>query len=357
MKVELLTPADEFKWDEFLQVHDNATVFHTLEWRNVIQKVYGFTPLYYTAVDRQDEIVGLAPTFYANSILFGRKMFSTPFNFYNGPLWSNEDALVALVEQMARDGVKKQVKYVELKFMRSLDERLSTNLGLVLRPHYFISTLELEADYDATVKKYKKQLRQNLRTCGRKAEQRGIAIRSMERMNDLRSFYGVLAQMYRDKHHMIPQPYSLFRELFETFSAKNMFRLLVAKCDGNVIGGMLLLFFKKKAVYAWGASDSSFGEYSISSLLIDAAVKLCCERRCETLDFGVTSPYQEGLLFFKERWGTTRSKLPYYYALIKSRHVPDLDYYRSYRTLRQWFRYVPLSLVRWLAPFATRHLA
>jgi len=66
MYVEIMTEADAEAYREFVRTMDSASVYHTLDWKEIIQDSYGFEPLYVVAKER-DAIVGSLPLFKVSS--------------------------------------------------------------------------------------------------------------------------------------------------------------------------------------------------------------------------------------------------------------------------------------------------
>jgi len=337
------------KWNAYLERNTKSSVFHTLEWKNIIEKVYKFKPYYFLAIDG-DEVKGILCSFLTKGI-FGKKIVSTPFNFYNQPLFDNKEIGQKLIEKLVDIGKKEKIGYIELKALEKFDSQLIFQLDMKENKHYFISNLKLTSN---PKDKYYPRLRKNLRTLKSNAQKNGIKLREFKTENELKQFYDILVKLYRDKHNMIPQPYTLFYEMYKTLG-KN-FKLLIAECNNKVIAGMLLLFFKKQVVYAYGAANQDYIAFSPGTLLIDEAIRLSSERGYEEMDFGVTSPYQEGLLNYKSNWGAEKSKLPYYYILIESNKIPEMDYHTSYKNVRKYFKYVPIPLIKLMSPIITKKL-
>lgn len=349
--MKVIPYSEEYKdaWNSYLDKNSESLVFHTLEWKKIVEEVYNFRPYYFLAVNDK-EITGVLCGFLTKGV-FGKKIVSTPFNFYNQPLFDNEESGKKLIEQIISVGKKENVGYVELKALKKFNPRIVSQLNIKENEHYFISKLKLVHNYR---EKYYSRLIKNLRTLKRNAGKENIGIRELKDENDLKQFYDIMIKLYRDKHDMIPQPYLLFYNLYKVFD-KN-FKLLVAEHNNKVIAGMVLLFFKKMAVYAYGASDQNYTRFSPGTLLIDEAIKRTVEMGCEEMDFGVTSPYQQNLLEYKSNWGAESSKLPYYYYLVKSDKIPELDYHISYRCIRKYFKYVPLPIVKLISPVLTKKL-
>ncbi|MFH1210399.1 MAG: GNAT family N-acetyltransferase [archaeon] len=341
------------KWNSYLLNNSKSSFFHTLEWKGIIEDVYRFEPYYFLAMDG-DEVKGVLCSFFTRSIIFGKKIISTPFNFYNEPLFDDGDAASVLVKAVIDVAKERDVKYVEFKSLSEFDNSITSNFSLVKNAHYFISGLPLKATPEESVKSYSHRLTKNLRTLKSNALKNNMKVRELSSISDLEVFYDVLVRLYRDKHNMIPQPYSLFKSLYDLGEKK--FRLLVCTKDDRVIGGMVLLFFKDQVVYAYGASNPDYASFSPGTLLVDHAVNLVSSLGFRHMDFGVTSPYQDGLLAFKSSFGAIPKKLPFYYHLLNVDKVPELDYHTSFKSLRKPFRFVPVPLIKKLSPIITRQL-
>lgn len=349
MKIIPYSEEHKDNWNIYLEKHPKSSVFHTLEWKNVVEKVYKFQPYYFLAID-EDKVKGILCSFLTKGI-FGKKIVSTPFNFYNQPLFDDENTGKALIENLINIGKKENLEYIELKALEKFDLNLVSQLGIKENEHYFISNLKLAKNPE---EEYYPRLRKNLRTLKKNAEMKGLKIRYSKGEKDLKEFYDILVKLYRDKHNMIPQPYALFYEMYKNFD-KN-FNLLVVEDNNKVVAGMLMLSFKKQVVYVYGAANQRYKNFSPGTLLIDEAIRRNSQNGYEEMDFGVTSPYQEGLLNYKSNWGAKPSKLPYYYFLIKSDKIPEMDYHKSYKNIRKYFRYMPIPLIKILSPLITKKL-
>ncbi|MBL7147202.1 MAG: GNAT family N-acetyltransferase [Nanoarchaeota archaeon] len=350
MKIISLTDEYNEKWNHYIQANKKAIVFHTLEWKNIVQKVYKFKPYYFLAIEN-GKTKGILCSFLTKG-LFGKKIVSTPFNFYNPPLFDDEETGKELIDHIINVGKKENVRYVELKALEKFNPELISQLNIQENEHHFISNLKLESNPE---KNYYPRLKKNLRTLKRNAEKEKVILREFRDESELKQFYDILVKLYRNKHNMIPQPYALFHEMYKTFGEN--FKLLVAVHKSKIIAGMVLLFFKKQAVYAYGASDQDYVRFSPGTLLIDEAIRKTSKMGYAELDFGLTSPFQKNLLDYKSNWGAKSLKLPYYYALIRSNQIPELDFSTAYKPLRKYFKYVPLPVVKLISPIVTKKLA
>jgi hypothetical protein len=74
------------------------------------------------------------------------------------------------------------------------------------------------------------------------------------------------------------------------------------------------------------------------------------------ISFGRTHPENQGLLQFKDGWGTERQKIFYYrYAICKKlKSVNEKNYTRFYEQLFQW---APISFLRLIGCMLYKHAA
>lgn len=353
MEILPLSKDNEEDWTEYIKQNEYANFYNTVEMKKLMEKVYGFTPLYYLAY-KENEVKGIICAFLTKSIFFGKKISSSPYNFYNQPIFDDPESGKALLQKLISVGKENKVKNITLKSVVEIDDNLALQMGFLKKFYYYTSILRLKNDPEETVKAYSKRLTKNLRTLKRNAEKSNIEIREARSLQEVEKFYDMMLLLYRDKHNMITQPFALFKSMYEDLSEQKKFSLLLAWKDEQVIAGMIRLYFNKKIMYAYGSSDEKYKNFSPSSLLIDYTIRTESEKGNESLDFGVTSPYQESLLNFKSSWGAVPQKLPFYYYLITEKEIVEKDYYNSYTFLRKPFKYLPSFLIKKLAHKVTK---
>lgn len=347
--IALLNNDNEKLWEDYINQKEGANFFHTLEWKRIIEKVYGYKSQYILA-KRDDKVVGVCPMFYVTSLVFGKKFVTTPFNFYNGPLYDDEETLKMLTNHFK--AFNSGVKYIEYKCINKLP-----NNELKLNDHYNISILKLPSTEEELLNGFQHGLKRNIKRRMNKSEEFGITINDIDYDEDeLKKIYTVMVRTLRDRHHMIPQRYDLFKEIFLLMQQEGMAKILVAKKGNEICAAVFLLFFKDIVTDAWSVTNQKYLEYSPNTLLDYKALQYCVEMKYKYFDMGVTSPEQPSLLEFKESWGCVSKKLPYYYHLIKDTDVPHLDYHTSFAGPRKLFRFVPIWAIKIMTPFITRQL-
>ena len=89
--VEDLGPRSEIAWDAYVELHPAGSIFHTLAWRNAVQRVFGHQAYYLTAC-RGPRIVGVLPLFLLASRYTGRRLISVPYGVEGGILADDDEA-------------------------------------------------------------------------------------------------------------------------------------------------------------------------------------------------------------------------------------------------------------------------
>ena len=350
-------------WNDYCDSNNSSTFFHTLTWKKIIENTYNFKPMYLLCCEN-GKVMGVAPFFLTESILFGKKIISTPFNFYNGILYDDKKIIKKFIDYLLKcyknTPKNYSIEYIQIKNLEVFDNEIINSCRLNEELHYNISFLDLNNV------NYTKRLTKNLRTIHRNADKNNIYIREAASKKDIQEWHYIMTKTLRDKHNMISQPLKLFYNIYEICGdsmklflsciKKNENEKINDKMTEKIIGGTLLFFYKNQAVYAWGASDQAYKEFSPNTILVDYHVNYCMSKKFSTLDFGVTSPEHPSLLKFKESFGCVHKKLPFYYLLLNNNSIPHLDYHTSFKTLRKPFKYVPIPLINAFSPYITKHL-
>src|SRR6185295_9796601 len=131
------------------------------------------------------------------------------------------------------------------------------------------------------------------------------------------------------------------------FSVHGMDRLLSAAC---------VLFYKDEFVSQYAASLKEYGHLSVNNFMYWMLMKYGCENGYKTFDLG-RSKKGTGSFDFKKRWGMTMTDLPYQYALVRQRSMPDTSPLNPKFSLgiRLW-RKLPLSVTQVIGPIISKHV-
>lgn len=132
----------------------------------------------------------------------------------------------------------------------------------------------------------------------RKAERAGVTV-ACENDAAVAVYHELYARASRAWGYEAP-PYP--RALFEGMVASGAAELWIARLEGTVIGGALMLRGATDLLYWSGAMDRDHRAAAPSNALIRAAIESACERGLEMFDFGASGPLS-GVQSFKESFG------------------------------------------------------
>ncbi len=151
---------------------------------------------------------------------------------------------------------------------------------------------------------------------------------------------------------MLPQPRTWFRNLLECMGDKLQIRL--TRKNGVPIVAMLTLQHQFCVVYKYGCSDERFHSLGGIPFLFWRLVEESKESGAEKIDFGRTDLNNEGLIAFKDRFGTTRKLLTYCrYTRKAKRGVATL---RDSRAVQQFFSFLPEAVSSAASRVLYRHI-
>lgn len=326
---------DEERWNTFIRLA-NSNVFHTLEWRNVIQETYKFKPYYFMSVD-DGSTFGCLPMFAVDSFIFGRRFISLPFSFEADPLYKDKKVLKELLTKATE--IAKDSKYLEIRTREKLPADMVKDFGLNETMDTFLSVLEL-TDTDTLWKEMDKKHRNAIR----KAEKDGLKVREGN-IDDLREYHRLKMRLSAKKYGIPSEPLKFYYNLWGEMASKNMVKLFVAEFNNKVIGGIILLLYKGEVLYYSGAADEKYLHLKPYNLLVWEALKYSCKNRYKIFNFGTSE--HKGLLDFKESWGAKSVQIPVYSTSASGKAA-------GYGLFTKIWKKIPTRMSKYVGPFLVK---
>ena len=120
---------DRSLWEDFVSSHPQATNYHQLGWKTVIERSFGHQTRYLLAMEG-GEVVGLLPLAILKSRLFGRSVVSLPFLNYGGLLANTVQAEELLVSAASKLATEEGAQSVELRHWNAHGLGLISNFRL-----------------------------------------------------------------------------------------------------------------------------------------------------------------------------------------------------------------------------------
>lgn len=340
------TEADAPRWEQFVHIEPTATYFHQFGWRRVIRDAYGYRGLYLMAV-RGGDIVGVLPLIDVKSPLLGRSLISTAFTVGGGVASSDPEAARLLAEAAREAGQKRRVKYVELRGPAPEGD------GWTVKDTVYAGfERELPMTEAEVLKAIPQKRRAEVRKGIKLAESGGVEIAAGD---DVDLFYDLYADACRT-HGTPIFPRRFAQAAWREFGATS--EILFIRAAGRPIYAIWTFFFRDRTMpYYIGANAPLARAHHAYDYGMYRVMLRALDRGARRFDFG-RSKYGTGAFENKTYWGFEPQPLPYSYALIGAREMPNINPKNpKFSRIAEAWKKLPLPLANVAGPLLAPHLA
>jgi len=330
-----IDPLIDRRWEELVQRHPRASVFHSSAWLKALSRTYQYQPIAYTTSPADQKLENAIVLCRIQSWLTGRRLVSLPFSDHCEPLVDAREDLDAIMAALEQDSREWDLRYIELRPLQQLE--IGTSLHHSTVPYTFhqldlapgLPTLFANCHKNSTQRKILR------------AEREGLRYREGSTEEFVEHFYG-LHTITRKRHRRPPQPRKWFVNLIDCFG--DALKIRVAFKGNRPLAAVITIRHKGTMVYKYGGSDPLFNHLGSMHLLLWAAIEEAKAADLQSFDFGRTDADQKGLITFKKRWGTTQSDLVY------SRYAHSQDVAHMFEASGSWKSKVARHLLSRMQP-------
>jgi len=342
--IQIINPIEFSGWDDLLLANETYSFFHSMPWANVLAASYQYEPMYFTSTG-QNGSMGIVPIMEINTLLSRRRAISLPFTDACEPIAPNKDHFQHLLSYIIPFGRKKRWTYLEIRGgHRFLD-------SIPPSSQYYQHTLKLSKDEKHIFKNFRKGTKSSIK----KAKKDGVEVNILTTSEALHEFYR-LHCLTRKKHGVPPQPLYFFKNIYSNIITKNLGWIALASYRGKAIAGGIFFHLGKKAIYKYGASDTTYQRLGGTNLILWEVIQRYCRNGFEDLCFGRTDFENEGLRRFKNGWNTEESIIHYYkYQFDKNAFI--IDQKKSATFTNRVFAHFPIVLLKTIGLLAYKHMA
>mgnify|MGYP000376142690 FL=1 len=279
INVRPFVAGDSSRWNEFVFACAGATFFHRIEWRDIIEGVFGHRT-HYLLAERDGQLVAVLPLAEVKSRLFGHSMTSVPFAVYGGIAGDDEEAVAALEEVAETLSRKAGVQHLEY---RNLNARHadwpSQDLYVTFRKEILPDE---EANMLAIPRKQRAMVRKGIKN-GLVSEIDGNADRFFALYSDNVLRHGTPALSKR-----------FFETLLSVFG-KDCEILTVSGPDGRLLSSVLTFYFRDEVLPYYAGDDFAARDLAANDFKYWELMRRACARGCRIFDYGRskigTGPY------------------------------------------------------------------
>jgi hypothetical protein len=338
-----MRPVQDVRWDDLLNRHPAASVFHTHAWLEALRRTYGYASEGFTTSPPESALQNAIVISRVKSWITGSRLVSVAFGDACRPLVNSGqelDSLVSAIQEVCRE---EGHKYLEFRWLNS-DVQKSID-GLDPARSYTYHVMNIRKDLETIFRAFHKScIQRKIRRAEK--EQLEYEVGSSEEM--LREFYRLLITTRR-RHRLPPQPFAWFRNLRDCFGES--FRIRIARKAGRPLASILTLRYKQSLVYKYGCSDARFHHLGPMPWLFWRAVQEAKEQCLSEFDLGRSDLTDHGLIAFKNHLGASAAALTNYRypreAARASSHVLRLG---------KACEYLPASILRAAGTLLYRHV-
>jgi len=303
MTVYEIDPTRDSRWDEFLETHPDASIFHTRGWLEALQRTYGYVPVAFTTSPPGYPLANGVPFCEISSWISGRRLVSLPFSDLCTPLVENSEQLTCVLDYLRDKIPLEKWSYIELRPTGSV---LTGPADFGKTEIFFLHKLDLRPSLDEIFRNFHRDCVQRKI---QRAEREGLVYEEGRSDSLLTKFYNLLL-MTRRRHGLPAQPVDWFRNLISYLGEKANIR--VASKNGWPIASIFTLRYRHVLVYKYGCSDRRFSNMGGTQSLFWRAIQDAKKDQLSEFDMGRSDCDNHGLVAFKDRWGATKTELTYF---------------------------------------------
>lgn len=249
------------------------------------------------------------------SVTGAKRFVSYPFSDVCGPVGSGPEELAAITDAVSYGAglSKRNWSQTELRSEHETDGSHTAYSGYVGH----ILRLTRPAD-DIFASFHKDCVQRRIR----KSFRAGLAAYEGSELSDIRDFYRLHLKT-RKKLGAPVQPFSFFRNLWETLYPEGLISVILVKTGEKPVSGAVLLKFGGRVTYKFGASDAEYTNLGSNQLAIWTAIRKASDEGFMEFDFGRSFAAHAGLIDYKSRWGAEEVQLSYLFSPPRKLSVKD----------------------------------
>jgi hypothetical protein len=290
------------RWDQLVSNHPKASIFHQRGWLQALSDTYGYEPVVLTRAEAAQPLREGIVFCGVSSWITGTRLVSLPFADHCEPLLDDLRDSDDFLDWLRKECDRQHWRYIELRPV-SLSEtvREQWHSGR----SYWFHRLDLGPTLERIFQGFH---RDSIQRRIRRAEGEQLSYEVGQSQLLVDAFYGLLLKTRR-RHKLLPQPRAWFSNLVRYLGDKVVIRL--ARKNGTPIAVLLTLRHGATVVYKYGCSDERFHHLAGMPFLFWKLIEESKAAGAEEIDFGRSDLDNEGLITFKDRFGTTRRSLIY----------------------------------------------
>lgn len=302
MQFYTLDPLRDRRWEDFVALHPEASVFHQTGWLKALARTYDYVPTALTSAPPGMPLDDGVVFCEVKSWITGRRLVSLPFADHSEPLLNDSSQISGLREWMRAEWGRRHWRYIEL---RPLSREFHSDDRMKVSQSFWFHTLDLSPSIEQIFQRCHKSCIQRRVL---HAMRQGLSYEKGSSEQVLKAFYRLLV-MTRRRHKLLPQPISWFRNLLHFMGPDAEIRLL--RSDDTPVAAILTLRHRGTVVFKYGCSDQRFHHLGGMPLLFWKLIEESKADGANEIDLGRSEVENVNLVRFKDRLGALRTQINY----------------------------------------------
>jgi len=351
-----LSPEQEPEWDAFVLSHPQGSLYHTTEWKRVMEQAFPHIRgrIFVLRMEDSGAIQAGLPVYRVNSWLLGSRLVSIPFATVCDPLVGGPAEWYSLAAELENERSTTRSKKFVLRAALTAGQVPPPFVGSSQFKHH---GLQLDPDFDALCRRFDKQ---SVRQKAEKARKAGVAVEEHSDAAGMAVSNELLASTRR-RLSLPPMPARFFESIQRNLRPEHL-RIFLAYQKSQPIACHIILIFKDLWISEYsGNADGAIS--GVNQLLYLETIRQACAAGAQKFSFGRTSIRNEGLLSYKRRWGTIEENLTDYTLLPNGRQEPQAADNGSpsedsglYALCQRVIAKAPMPVCKMIGNFCYRHL-
>ena len=347
MKIFQINPLQDPRWDQLVNSHPRASVFHSTDWISAICRTYDYKPVVFTTSAPSEKLRNGIAFCHIKSWLTGQRLVSMPFSDHCEPLFESPEEFDFIVRNLPTSSEIPEAKYFEL---RPRHDCFTGNDDGGFKPYqrYYLHCADLSPSLETLFRSFDKA---SVQRRVRRAETMGLTEQCGNPQQLLKPFYHLMG-LTRIRHQLPPQPYLWFQNLIDILGDSITIRVAYS---GNLpVSAILTLRFRDVAYYKYGCSDAKYNSLGATPFLLWNAICDAKAKGAKTFDLGRTDLDQPGLLNFKNHWTPNPEQLVYWRYPESSSHSTASGW--KMKLMKNAFGHMPQGALEATGKFLYRHI-
>ncbi len=305
IQVNFSSENEKKEYTNFLLNNSDSNIYHTIEWKEVLEKYFNFDPYYLIARNNENQIKAILPLFYLKN-LCGKRLDSIPFSTYGGVL-GNDRYVEFLVKKIFEINDKLKCKYIIIRQHPTRYSELFEQIGMkkiVDRWNHMLPIKDPKELWNEIDKSNRNSIRQ--------AINHNVKVELISDIDTLSDFYEM--EFLTRKKFGDPTPHiSFYQTIWKKMRKKGYVKVFIAKYNSVSIASSMIFNFNNNVVYAFANSDPKYLKLRPNNLILWKIIEWSFNKGCSSLDMGSTLIGSKGLFSFKSSFNPVNIQYAHFY--------------------------------------------